>query len=152
MAGKVRREFTIPNDTRYLSVVRETVLEVIGEAGFPHDEVNMLTVAVDEAVANVIEHAFSSGEYGEMSIEIEMSADAESFETIIRDSGHCFDPSLVPMVDIKEHVRAGKKNGLGIFLMKRIMDRVVYSHDENTFNQLRLVKYAGGKGKQAKES
>ena len=147
MASKVRREFSIPNDTRYLSIVRRTVMEVIGEAGFPDDEVNMLTVAVDEAVANVIEHAFDPGEYGETTIDIEMSADSEAFEAVIRDNGGTFDQTAVPVVDIKEHVRSGKKNGLGVFLMKKIMDRVVYSHDDRSFNQLRLVKYANGEGK-----
>jgi len=129
--------------------VRESVIEVIDEAGFPSDEINMLTVAVDEAVANIIEHAYDPKDYGEFSIDIEMAADGESFEAVIRDSGSFFDPGLVPIVNIREHVQAGRKNGLGIFLMKKIMDRVIYSHDEDNFNLLRLVKYASKDGKNA---
>ena len=48
MAGKVKKGFSIPNDTKYLSIVRETVREVIHLAGFPEGDLHMLTVAVDE--------------------------------------------------------------------------------------------------------
>jgi anti-sigma regulatory factor (Ser/Thr protein kinase) len=146
MARKVKKGFSIPNDTKYLSVVRETVREVVRLAGFPEDDVHMLTVAVDEAVANIIEHGFEPRSYGRMEIEIQMAADEDVFEAIIRDCGSAFDPSRIALVNIKEHVRAGRKNGLGIFLMQRIMDRVIYSRDERNNNQLRLVKYAGGGG------
>ncbi len=148
MGKKVKREVSIPNDTRYLSIIRKTVIEVITESGFPDHDANLVSVAVDEAIANVIEHAFDDNEIGHMEIEVSMEADEATFEATISDTGRVFDPGSITMLDIKKHVMAGRKNGLGIYLMKKIMDRVVYSVDERKYNQLRLIKYADKDGKQ----
>ncbi len=148
MGKKVKREISIPNDTRYLSIIRRNVIEVITESGFPDHDANLVSVAVDEAIANVIEHAFDDNEIGRLEIEVCMEADEGTFEATISDAGRVFDPGAIAMLDIKEHVMAGRKNGLGIYLMKKIMDRVVYSVDDRKFNQLRLIKYADKERKQ----
>ena len=135
-------EMTIPADTRSLSQVRDAVRKLTGHGLFSPVKANMIALAVDEAVANIIEHAYGadpgSAHHG---IRIVMNADAKRFEVSIRDRGTAFDPRGAPDVDVKQHVEAGRKGGLGIFLMRRIMDEISYSFKQGVHNELRMIKY-----------
>ena len=142
MARIIHRELVIPNDTRYLAQVREAVKEVVGKSDFPKDEMNRITLAVDEAVTNIMEHAYENNLEGELEIELVLQADNTRFEVIIRDSGKSFDPGKIPMPDLEEHIRSGRRKGLGLFLIRRIMDEVHYNYKEGVRNELRMVKYA----------
>lgn len=141
----LHRELSVPFDTTYLAQIRMAVLEVVGDGMFPQVKANMIALAVDEAVANIMEHAFEGDcDYtarAHSQIEVVLDANAERFEVLIRDRGVGFDPRVAPDVDIKEHVKAGRKGGLGIFLMRRIMDEVNYSFKQGVQNELQMIKY-----------
>ncbi len=66
--------------------------------------------------------------------------------------GRPFDPGTVPDVDLQEHVRHGRKGGLGIFLIRRIMDEVTYSFQAGAPNELRLVKFVDNSQGKAKST
>ena len=51
-----------------------------------------------------------------------------------------FDPNQMTDIDIQSHVAAGKAGGLGVFLMRKIMDQVDYQYRNGKKNQLTLVK------------
>lgn len=142
MSGASDRELIIPNDTKYLSVVRETISETIRASEFPHADISRIILAVDEAVANIMEHAYERDTEGRGEIELRLHADRERFEVTVRDSGQAFNPDQVVAPDMDEHVRLGRKNGLGIFLMRKIMDQVNYRFEENGRNELRMIKFA----------
>ncbi|MCX7804698.1 MAG: ATP-binding protein [Planctomycetota bacterium] len=146
----VRREMVIPNDTACLRLVRRTVAEVIAAGGFPRKDANLIALSVDEALANIMEHAYAGCARGEKEIEIILEADPERFEVVLYDSGREFDPSSVPEVNIEEHVRAGRKNGLGLFLMRQIMDEVNYSFQHNVRNRLQMIKFVDSGRRRAK--
>ena len=105
-------------------------------------DINLVTIAVDEALANVIEHAYKDVPCGEKEIEILTRVNSEMFEIVIKDSGIGFDSKTKGQVDIEEHVHAGKKSGLGVFMIKKIMDEVYYGKDPDNKNELKMVKYA----------
>jgi serine/threonine-protein kinase RsbW len=148
MARTIQRELTVPSDTRYLAKVRQAVMETLGNSALPPVKANLVALAVDEAMANIIEHAYnrqpSEGSAVSEDITVELRLTPQRFEIIIRDRGPSFDPRVVPPVDLREHVRAGNKGGLGIFLIRRIMDEVNYSYRDDRLNELRLVKYIDG--------
>jgi serine/threonine-protein kinase RsbW len=129
----------ITNDTRHLSTVREFISRMVAQSKLPQKEENKIILAVDEAVTNIIEHAYEHQRDG--TIDIEVSFDEKKFQVLIRDSGKSFDPSSIADVDIIEHVKKGKKEGLGIFLMRQIMDEVRYIFKDGVQNELILVKY-----------
>ena len=148
------RELTVPLDTSYLSQIRKEVMEVLGTELFAPVKANLIALAVDEAVANIMEHAYGvkpgKAVQDAESIILVLDLTPERFAVTIRDNGAGFDPREAPAVDVKEHVKVGRKGGLGIFLIRRIMDEVNYSFKENTHNELQLVKYvdeAAGKAK-----
>jgi len=138
----VRRELTIPNETQYLAAVREGVREVVTLGRFPEKELNKLTLAVDEAVTNVMEHAYEYDLEGEMHIQVVLEANDTQFVACIRDWGKAFDPTAVPTPDLTRHVAEGRRHGLGIFLIRQIMDEVSYRSTPEGCNELRLLKRA----------
>jgi len=98
-------------------------------------------LAVDEAVSNIMRHAYEDFAKGTRSIEIGFEADEEKIILTLKDSGREFDPTGVRELDINEHVKLGKKYGLGLFLMRRIMDEVKFVFRSGIENMLTMVKY-----------
>lgn len=136
----IRRSLTISNETRHLSLVRTVVSEVLDASTFDGKTRNKIVVAVDEALANVVEHAYQGGTGP---IELGFDLDPEKLVVRIRDNGVRFEPSaarLSAQIDIKEHIRLGLKGGLGLFLMRQIMDEIQYVHDTEFVNELILMK------------
>jgi serine/threonine-protein kinase RsbW len=150
MGEATHRELTMPNRTTCLAQVRHAVLELVGQGMFPAGEAQLVALAVDEAVANVMEHAFAvEGANPQQEIQIILEANGECFRALIRDGGRRFDPTAVPDVDIRQHVRQGRKGGLGIYLIRRIMDEVRYEFRQDSFNELLMVKYVDNRARKA---
>jgi len=136
-------ELIVPSDTTYLSKVRQAVLGVLSNGLFDAKKAGLIALAIDEAVANIMEHAYTSAREGDRKdIEIVLKSSATRFEVLIRDRGAAFDPRVVPDVNVKEHVKQGRKGGLGIFLMRKIMDEINYSFKQGVHNELQMIKYA----------
>ena len=138
MPEPFRKDLRITNETKNLSLVRQVVGEVLEKTPFGRPEKDKIVLAVDEAVANVVEHAYA-GELG--NIDIQFILDDERFEITIRDNGKKFNPEMVATPDIHQHIKAGLKGGLGMFLMRKIMDEVRYSLDSTYVNELVMVKF-----------
>ena len=141
----VHDRIVITNDTKFLGFVREFMSRMIRQSALSREDENKIILAVDEAVANIIEHAYENQREG--TIEVECEADAKRFLVTIRDSGQKFSPDGITTPDIDGHVKSKKKKGLGIYLMRLIMDEVRYTFREGIQNELVLVKYVGGKPK-----
>jgi len=93
--------------------------------------------AVDEACTNIIEYAYSQ-EGGIITITCELQDN--DFVVIIRDKGKPFDPYSVPTPDLKADLDKRKIGGLGIYLMRKLMDEVSYSFDANNGNTVIMKK------------
>ena len=133
------RSFSIPNETRELHSVRTFAAEAVHHGGVPKAFENGILLAIDEAVANIITHAYQEGRKDLIEITIEVNA--RRLVVVIRDSGTRFDPKTIPTPDLAGHVRNGQQHGLGIFLMRSVMDEVEYLFKEGVRNELRMVKY-----------
>jgi serine/threonine-protein kinase RsbW len=138
---KFHQHLSISNDPAYLSQVRDLVSKGVNIGAFPMSYLNRLQIAVDEAVSNIIEHGYSGQPRGTATIEISVEVDEAQFKIVIVDHGLTFDPNQMSDVDINQHAAAGKAGGLGVFLMRKIMDRVDYQFQSGKKNQLMLVKY-----------
>ncbi len=137
-------QIRITNETQNLVVVRDFITRMVQKSGLRKSDENKIKLAVDEAISNIIEHAYEAGRSG--TIDIEVRSTLELFEIYIRDSGKHFDPGDLPNIDIQSHVKTGRRHGLGIFLMRQIMDEVEYRYKEGLENELRLVKYVQAAG------
>ncbi|NRA38254.1 MAG: ATP-binding protein [Planctomycetes bacterium] len=132
----------VNNDTAQLSLVRDFVKDGIRNGGFPEENTNRIMVAVDEAITNVVEHAFAGVPVGEGEIHIKQTVDAKSYCITIEDNGLSFNKQSIKEIDIKKHVSEGNTGGLGIFFMRQVMDVVDYQYEHNVCNRLMLIKYA----------
>ena len=135
-----RQRLTITNDLAYLAQVRELVRSGVQRGEFPAHYLNRLQIAVDEAVTNIIEHGYARQPRGSATIDLTVQVSAEAFLIEIIDQGAAFDPRSLSDVDIAAHAASGRSGGLGVFLMRKIMDRVDYRHQTGQPNRLLLVK------------
>jgi serine/threonine-protein kinase RsbW len=128
----------VSSETKNLGMVRKFVLDQLAGSPLVDKERHLVTLAVDEAVANIIQHAY--GEQPDGDVEITMDVDEERLMIVLRDAGAKFDPRGKSDVDLDEHISAGKKRGLGIFLIRKIMDEVSYNYVQGVRNELTLLK------------
>ncbi|GAA4011708.1 hypothetical protein GCM10022408_25230 [Hymenobacter fastidiosus] len=99
---------------------------------------NQIVLAVDEVVANLIIHA--NGEDEAQHLDLRVTVDNQVFGIEIEDdSPSSYAPSTYREPDLQEHIRTGKKGGVGMALVNRIMDRVEFS-TTGTHNVCRLYK------------
>lgn len=128
----------IPSQTEKLSLAREFVADAAKVFGFEEDDVHNIALAVDEACTNIIKHAYNYATDKE--IEIVVSMNSPEFEILIEDKGKHFNPQGVVMPEMKEYLSHYKKGGLGMYLMKKLVDKVEYSIQPRK-NVVRLIKY-----------
>jgi serine/threonine-protein kinase RsbW len=141
MSDPHRQQITITNDLAALARVRDTVKEALERGGFPLSYLNRLQIAVDEAVTNIIEHGYDGADAGKATIEVTLEVTADVYRIVIEDFGTTFDPEDFGEVDIRKHVAIGKSGGLGVFLMRKIMDLIEYHAEKGRKNRLVLVKH-----------
>ncbi|MFT4604879.1 MAG: serine/threonine-protein kinase RsbW [Rhodothermales bacterium] len=137
MAERIHK-LTIPSSTRYLEDVRHFVERHAEKAKLPEDSVQQLKMAVDEACANVIEHAYKGN--NEQPIDIAVIVRSDRFTVRIRDKGEGFDPTVYQEPDLTSIARSRRAGGLGVHIMHRLMDQVEYRQRGRT-NECRLTKY-----------
>lgn len=134
---EIRRQLVIQSEMANLKKVREFISKAVTDSCLPETEKNKIMLATDEAVANLVKHGYKYDPQGR--IEIQVYADDKKFEVKILDSSEGFDFDSIPSPNLEEHIRQGKRSGLGIYLIRKVMDEVHYKLGEK--NQLTLVKY-----------
>jgi sigma-B regulation protein RsbU (phosphoserine phosphatase) len=114
-----------------------TLAEWIDDLGIP-DELNMpVNLALEEIVSNVMLYAYPHEKSGKVLIEAEKSDTKITF--VISDSGIAFDPTAQPPADITLSAEDRAIGGLGIHLVRQIMDSIAYRREDGK-NILTLVK------------
>ena len=129
----------VESRTERLIAVRDFVSEAARAFGFGDEDISKIALAVDEACTNVIKHAYRSDPT--KIIQVNVSAGNGTFEIVIQDEGVRFNPTQVQPPDMKEYFSHFRRGGLGVHLMKSLMDRVEYSIAPGKSNELRLTKY-----------
>jgi serine/threonine-protein kinase RsbW len=130
----------IPNDLAYLPIAISFVRENAVMIGFDDQATKDIELAAEEAVSNVIQHAFSPGEKAEFSVICERTA--LGLKIVIKDKGQPFDPTSAPDYDADHPEEAGA--ALGLFLMRQFMDDISFHILGREGKELHLVKYFHG--------
>jgi serine/threonine-protein kinase RsbW len=131
-------ELRVKSRTENLSEIRDFVSGKARLAGIPEATVENIILAVDEACTNIIKHAYKLSPEGEIIIKIDF--DKEKFTVTIIDYGKSFEPERVPLPDLQKYYREHRVGGLGMYLMKSLMDDVEYSSVPGEYNQVLLSK------------
>ncbi len=122
----------------YLDEIREFVGEIARKGGFSDKDVYNIELATDEAASNIIEHAYEKTPNGVLEMSCGMRGDVITI--ILIDHGESFDPSQIPLPDLKADLSNRKIGGLGIFLMRKLMDEVRYEPKPDKSNVLTMTK------------
>ncbi len=128
-------------DFEELKKIRDFILEKALSFGFPDQEAQKIALAVDEACSNLIRHAYSFDPDKKICIEIETIQD--KFTVKIQDNGSPFNPLDVDQPDMKEYFKKFRRGGLGIHIMRKVMDQITYeaAKNKNDKNILFLTKH-----------
>jgi anti-sigma regulatory factor (Ser/Thr protein kinase) len=137
-------KFVLPSQARFLPVVRAAVGELGAACGLTEEECRGVALAVDEAMANVIRHAYRGRPDG--SIEIDCCTRDGRLEVTLLDQGEPPDPERLRPHPLDDFSLGGR----GTYIMRTIMDEVCYETVSGG-NQLRLSRRlpATGNGAEA---
>lgn len=135
----LNKDLIVKSTTDNLAQIRDFTSSTAQQCGFSEDVIGKIILAVDEACTNIIKHAYKFSPEGEIKISLKFIN--QKFTIEITDNGNHFDPEKIPEPDIKEYYRQKRAGGLGMFLIKRLMDEVKYSTTTGNKNQVILVKY-----------
>jgi serine/threonine-protein kinase RsbW len=112
-------------------------------AGFDDCTAYQVQLAVDEACSNIIEHAY--GGEGTGVIECSYRIQSEKFVVILRDYGQPFDLETVPEPNLSADIEERTGGGLGLYLIRKVMDEVHFDFESQAGNVLTMVKRKNGK-------
>lgn len=135
--SSLSRSITLPNDVAEVPVLAEFVEEVCEEAGMDMSTTMQLNLAIEEAVVNVMDYAYPAGEKGEVVVDAVVNDGL--LQIVIRDHGTPFDPTAKGDVDTTLSAEERNIGGLGIHLIRTIMDTVSYERVGDS-NVLTLTK------------
>jgi len=117
---RLQMKFAMPSDPRYLPVVRGAIGPLAAAIGWEESECLAITLALDEALANVIRHAYHNRADG--LIELECRESPDGLEISLLDNGDAPDRSKI----CAREIGCDQPGGLGTHIIKKVMDRVSY--------------------------
>ena len=133
----LERRLILHNDIRQIPQLAGFIEAIALEASLDQSLALSLNLALEEAVTNVILYAYPEGYDG--LVDIEAVIRPGSVEFIVSDSGKPFDPTKTPPADIDASLEERRIGGLGIHLVRTIMDSVSYRRQDGK-NYLTMTK------------
>ncbi len=115
---------TLDNDIEQIPQLTEFVNKTCDIVGFDEQTTGSMNLAIEEAVVNVMTYAYPRGTKG--TVNIEAISNDERVKFIISDNGVPFDPTVVAEADTSLSAEERNIGGLGIYLMRHLMDSVNY--------------------------
>ena len=130
----MEKRFELIASSEVLSSFRKELRQILSQAGWEKKTTEEILLAVDEALTNIIRHAYQ-GKPGKMIVSVRATDD--KIEILLEDQGKKFDPTQVPSPELPRH----KPGGLGIHFIRTIMDQMIYDDQGPAGNRLRLIKH-----------
>ncbi len=151
-------------DTRMLAPVRAMATAIAAQQGFSPDQIDQIEMAVDEACANVVRHAYrhlgispdlsdeeraaihaavSEGTAGDCTIRLRVSLAEDRLVFQVIDNGIGIDKTPPGVARVEEFVERGGGGGLGMLIIRNYMDEVTYDQPEGQGTILTMTKYLG---------
>jgi anti-sigma regulatory factor (Ser/Thr protein kinase) len=131
------KKLTLTNNIDEIPRLSEFIELTCEEMGFDMSTTMSINLALEEAVVNVIQYAYPNGTEG--AVDIDIADDDRQATFTITDSGKPFDPTAKADVDISLSAEERPIGGLGIHLIRQIMDSIQYERKNNK-NILTLKK------------
>src|SRR5688572_20238147 len=131
--------FEMLSQPRYLSAIRAMVSNVAQRFGFTENECSQIALAVDEAICNIISHGYDKREDGHISVAVWPEENPAGLRLVIEDDARQVDPASIKSRDLDD-IRPG---GLGVHIIREVMDEAVYEKRAQGGMRLTLLKRIG---------
>jgi len=128
----------VTSEMKNLAAISDLIAAFAQELSLDTDDAFAVQMAVDEACANVIEHAYDGRPDGMVTLACWLAND--EVHVVIRDQGRPFDPHAVPRPDMAAPLESRQEGALGLYLMERLMDVVQFEFDPAKGNKLTMKK------------
>ncbi len=137
----IQNQFKALSQFSELENIRNFVVSNAISAGLNSEDAQNIALAVDEACTNLINYSFQKETNRE--IRLLVTSKNNSLEIDIFDNGPSFNPLDLPEVNLNNYFAEIKKGGLGIKIIKSLVDEIVYipAGIESNNNNLKLIKY-----------
>lgn len=137
MVTKNENSITVSASTENLALIRAFVAEQALKNGLAEKTIDEIRLAVDEAFTNIIKHAYNFDSNKKVSLKTGM--ENATFWISICDEGKPYDPGTYTEPNIADRIKEGKRGGVGVFLIKKLMDKVEYRSFGHK-NEIKLIK------------
>lgn len=134
---KLKRSLTLPNNIETIPELSDFIEQAAEEASLPPDISMSLNLAIEEAVANVMSYAYPHSTHGDVIIDLFVTD--QQLTIAIIDQGIPFDPTSQVEADTSLSVEDRPIGGLGIYLVRQLMDSINYERIGGK-NVLTLIK------------
>jgi anti-sigma regulatory factor (Ser/Thr protein kinase) len=119
-----QESFVYPAKNIYVADVKQKLTEICRRNNFAYRDLNNLLIVVDEACSNIIRHAYKDVENGDILMDTKVT-NRGIYITIV-DKGKSFDWHRFKTPDLNHYVNIGKKGGLGVWIIRKLMDKSDY--------------------------
>ena len=128
-------EVIIPSNPRYLQILRRFIRETAELTGFKKNESEKISLAIDEALTNIIRHSYNNDFNQKIIVTVYLHD--QKLEIHLKDFGNKLDLSKIKVKNIGKL----KPGGLGVNLIVGIMDIVEYDKSSEKYNIIKLTKF-----------
>ena len=133
------RTVTFPGRFESLAQISNLIVKQAKKAGLDEAAIYAVDLAVDEAVTNIIEHAYGGEGIGNIQCTCQVKEDG--LIITLRDFGQPFNPEKIPAPNLRARLKDLKSGGAGLFLIRKMMDEVHFEFNPKTGNLLTMVKH-----------
>jgi anti-sigma regulatory factor (Ser/Thr protein kinase) len=137
----IEQRTTVPADAAELPTLMQFLQAFWTARNLPPAQALTFELALEEVFLNVVTHGAPAGPLPR--IEVTLSLVGDSLTMTVEDSGSHFDPTSLPPPDVTASAASRPVGGLGVFLVRQMMDAVSYERVGNR-NRLRMTKYLPG--------
>jgi len=128
----------IPSDLEELNKLRKFIQDIGKYLVLSEDDLDTIELCIYEACANSIEHAHKYEK--EKYIDIIITIKDYLVRITITDSGKPFDSNYLNQLKVGDIIKKKRKRGLGIPLIKVLMDEVIFDYTPEGRNRIKMVK------------
>lgn len=139
MIATTRRELDVPLETRSLAAMREFVRDALGHSGLGARAARAMVIAIDEACSSIILNAKENGATGNLHLLIDI--DPTRVKVHVSDTGNDYDMGELTREELLREFTRSKKNELGTFLIRRIVDEFTYVFKKGFQSELTMIKF-----------
>lgn len=131
------QSISIRNDLHEIPRVGRMIESFVADYGLPSSLASAFTLASDELLVNVISYGYDDGQ--EHNIYLQINCDASALVLRLEDDGRAYNPFSAPIPDLTVELIDRPVGGLGVHLVRQLMDQVEYDRQANK-NVVRLTK------------